>query len=136
MECVEVTKFDSDSQNKEQTELLDVMVLKTCGQLVFDLLRRCRDNDEPSTDCDSCDTVSSIGTADNNCTSSNNSIKSIGETYLDVMMDRAFNIIYDAMSHDLEKAERRYQAPPKLQLYNELRSFVHYYKLHQINRYY
>ncbi|KAF0714482.1 Uncharacterized protein FWK35_00035691 [Aphis craccivora] len=136
MECVEVTEFDSDTQNEEQTELLDVMVLKTCGKLVFDLLRRCRNNDDPPTDCDSCDTISSsIGTTADNCASSNNSIKSIGETYLDVMMDRAFDVIYDAMSHDLEKAERRYQAPPKLQLYNELRSFVHYYKLHQINRY-
>jgi len=133
-ECVEVTGCGSDTRNDEdQTELLDVMVLKTCGQLVFDLFRRFRNNEVESTDGDSTDTIpSSTATADD-CSES--SIGSTGETYLDALMVRAFDRLYDVMSRDLEKADRRFQTPPKLQLYHELQNFVCHYQLHQINRY-
>ncbi|XP_026808798.1 uncharacterized protein LOC113551008 [Rhopalosiphum maidis] len=133
-ECVEVTGCDSDTRNDEdQTELLDAMVLKTCGQLVFDLFRRFRNNEVESTDGDSADTISSSTATADDCSES--SIGSTGETYLDALMVRAFDRLYDVMSLDLEKADRRFQTPPKLQLYHELQNFVCHYQLHQINRY-
>ncbi|XP_025202723.1 uncharacterized protein LOC112599859 [Melanaphis sacchari] len=121
MECAEMTECDSGN-DENQTELLETVVLKTCGQLVFDLFRRFVRGEVTSTDDDSSDdTMSSIG--------------STGETYLDVMMTDAFDRLYDVMSPDLEKADRRYRTPPRLQLYNELKGFVRYYELHRVNRY-
>jgi len=133
MECVEVVELcDSGDQNMDQTELLDVMVLKTCGQLVFDLFERYGDNDATSTGGDSWnDTISSIATEDDSWSSTS----SVGDTYHDKLMSRAFDRIYDVMSQDLEKVDPYYQTPPKLQLYHKLYNFVRYYRLHQINRY-
>ncbi|CAI6353429.1 unnamed protein product [Macrosiphum euphorbiae] len=133
MECVEVVELcDSGDQNMDQTEALDVMVLKTCGQLMFDLFERIGNNDVTSTGGDSCnDTISSTATSDDSWSSTS----SVGDTYHDRLMDRAFDRIYDVMSQDLEKVDPYYQTPPKLQLYHKLYNFVRHYKLHQINRY-
>lgn len=127
-----MTECDSGAQNMDQSELLDVMVLKTCGQLVFNLFEQLGNNDATSTGGDSCsDTISTTATADN-CWSSNSSV---GDTYHDELMARAFDRMYDVMSQDLEKVDPHYQTPPKLQLYHKLYNFVHHYQLHQINRY-
>lgn len=132
MECVEVVELcDSSDQNMDQTEALDVMVLKTCGQLMFDLFERIGNNDVTSTGGDSCNDISSTATSDDSWSSTS----SVGDTYHDRLMDRAFDRIYDVMSQDLEKVDPYYQTPPKLQLYHKLYNFVRHYKLHQINRY-
>lgn len=134
MECVEAVECDSGVQNAGQTELLDVMVLKTCGQLVYDLFERFENHDANSTggDSDSDTTISLTDTLDN-CDGSSNS--SVGDTYHDVLMTRTFDKLYDVMSQDLEKVNPCYQVPPKLQLYHKLKKFVSHYRLHQINRY-
>lgn len=136
MECVDaVVECDSGVQNVDQTELLDVMVLKTCGQLVFDLFERFENNDANSTGGDTCSsnsTILSTATADNSDGLSNSSV---GDTYHDVLMDRTFDKLYDVMSQDLEKVNLCYQIPPKLQLYHKLKNFVSHHRLHQINRY-
>lgn len=131
-----MVECDSGVQNVDQTELLDVMVLKTCGQLVFDLFERFENNDANSTGgddtCSSNTTISSTATADNSDGLSNSSV---GDTYHDVLMVRTFDKLYDVMSQDLEKVNLCYQISPKLQLYHKLKNFVSHYRLHQINRY-
>lgn len=127
-----MVECDLGAQNTDQAELLDVMVLKTCGQLVFDLFQQFGNNDATSTGGDSySDMISSTATADNSWSSNS----SLGETYHDRLMARAFDRMYDVMSHDLEKVDPYYQTPPNLHLYHKLYNFVRYYRLHQINRY-
>lgn len=137
MECFEpvdstkVAECDSGSQNVDQIELLDVMVLKTCGQLVYDLFDRFGNDDATSTGCDNhSDTISSTATADNYSGSSNSSM---GYTYHDELMARAFDRLYDVMSQDLEKVNPC-QMQPKLLLYHKLKNVVRHHQLHEINR--
>jgi hypothetical protein len=115
-------KCEPETTNEVEIEMLDVNVLKRCGDLIFNLFRRLK-NDELLDSNSSCSL------------STNMSFCSAGDTYMELIMMKTFDQLYDMMSHDLEKADSSYMVAPKLHLYDDLNDFMRHDQLHQINRY-
>lgn len=130
---VELTECDSVAEHEDhRIAPLDAVVLKICGQLVFDLFHRSRGNDDTTLRCND----SFLSTDAEEIDEESSSASSAIYTFLDARMARAFDRLYDVVSRDLETVYRIfYQTSPKLELYNELREFVNHYQLHHINRY-
>lgn len=117
-----MSKCKPETINEVEIELLDVDILKRCGVLIFNLFSRLK-NDELLGSDSSC----SLSTTTSFCRA--------GDTYMELIMMKTFDQLYDLMSHDLEKADSNYMVPPKLQLYDDLNDFMRHDQLHQINRY-
>lgn len=114
----------SEVPNEIKIKLLDVDVLKRCGVLVFNLFKRSKD--EAILESYNIDTLNISYDA---------SYYSEGDTYIELVMRKTFDELYDTMSHDLEKADGIFMVPSKLQLYDDLNDFIQKDQLHQINRY-
>lgn len=98
---------------------LDVFVLVQCGDLFFDLFEWYKNSTSTS--------------LSNSCSSPSLASRNVGETYIDLVMEKTFKQLYDMMSHDLEKMDSFYQTRP-IQLYDDLNDFMRCVQLHKINR--
>lgn len=101
----------------KQVKPLIVNAVKMCGEMLFNLFKKLLKNDEHY------ETSSSIST-----------ISSFDTSYIDVIMIKRFDRLYDIMLCDLQNLDSSYKTRPKLQLYDDLYEFVHKNQLHNINR--
>lgn len=115
----ELPKCDVNNENDCLMKPLDVVVLKECGEIFFDLFERFKNNTSPS-----------FG---NSYSCPPTEPRKVFETYIDLVMEKTFKQLYDMMSQDLEKIDSFYQTRP-IQLYNDLDDFMQCVHLHKINR--
>lgn len=112
------SKIDLKTNNETYPDKqLDLITVKKCGEMLFDLFKSLLKSEEHY------DTGSSISITSSDDTS-----------YIDVLMIKRFDRLYDMMICDLQKVDCSYQKGPKLQLYDDLYEFVHKNQLHIINR--
>lgn len=118
---VRYAECDRDAED-EPIPLLDTDALLRCGELMFDLFVQSKtdvDDDEEDTDA---------------CRSSTGTRSVTGDTYMDLLVRKAFDWLYDLMAHDLEMADGNCYRSQPIRLYEDLGCFTQNARLRRMNR--
>lgn len=117
-ECLLVAK------NESQIKPLDMSVVKKCGEVIHRLFYQYKHNNTTTNDEDAISTST--------CYSKDY------KSFINLILEKRFEKLFDMMSHHLEKVDSIYWTPKKhlLDLYDDLADFVwNDTQLHKINKY-